>query len=687
MPEITLNLNSTKQEIIMMKQSKKLSILLMLLVTTVSLAVPTDWRKGLPEPIIEQHPEWIEMYYATWQMADKKKMKHGGEFIFDTAFDAGRVWLWDTVWISHFGIYCQNAHPRVIKPMFGHDLFYSAQKPDGAIPHVYNRNLTKHEYTMHNPIFTLGELNYYRHTGDKSRLKRVLPILDRFYFNLKQRFADPEKFVYRSFDWSNGMDNRPRGYFTIDSTAEQVMVAKQLVEISKLVGDTERAKKFEKEFKVLEQAINDQMWSKKDQFYVDLTKDYKQENHWSVASYWPFLAGLPNQRQAKAMVKHLFDPKNFKTPFMVPTLGRKSKGYDGTGGHYWRGSVWVPTNAMVIKGLAQYGFHKEAFDIAVNGLDGIYKTWKRNKTFWENYDQEKPGKRGENSRKDFIGWTEVQPISLLIENIIGINTNAPRNRIDWHIQLAEKHGIKNLKWGKKYSKEVDLVCTPSPTTDEYILSVRTNSPFKLQVFHSGRRLLFDLPKAGNRTFRINTSQKFITKNKRGIYFNKKKYTPEPLPTFDQVKSQLPSPILEDNNEWQKMYWKCWEIAFSKLRAPEPNSPMVSNWMDEAFSKNIFQWDTIFMMMFARYGHSQFPAIQSLDNFYALQRPSGYICREYREIDGKEVHFDHANAIAPIGLFSPTGWRNTINPPLFSWAELESFKVSGDKSRFEEVYQF
>jgi len=147
---------------------------------------------------------------------------------------------------------------------------------------------------------------------------------------------------------------------------------------------------------------------------------------------------------------------------------------------------------------------------------------------------------------------------------------------------------------------------------------------------------------------------------RGKYFYKKQYIPEPLPIFAENRDRLPAPILKSNPEWIDMYWKCWQIAFEGFKQPPKGSPLVSNWLDEAFSRNIFQWDTIFMMMFARYGHDVFPAIQSMDNFYCLQRKSGYICREYREEDGKMIHFDFKG-----GLFSLRGWKNTINPPLFS----------------------
>lgn len=173
----------------------------------------------------------------------------------------------------------------------------------------------------------------------------------------------------------------------------------------------------------------------------------------------------------------------------------------------------------------------------------------------------------------------------------------------------------------------------------------------------------------------------IHAQERGVYFSKKQYSPEPLPSFENYKNNLPRPVLENHKEWLDMYWKCWDLAFKGFKSPEDGSPLVSNWIDEAFSNNIFQWDTIFMIMFARYAHNVFPAVKSLDNFYALQRPSGYIGREYREEDGALIHFDFDG-----GLFSPKGYKNTINPPLFAWAEVESFKLTGDKSRFEEVYE-
>ena len=119
-----------------------------------------------------------------------------------------------------------------------------------------------------------------------------------------------------------------------------------------------------------------------------------------------------------------------------------------------------------------------------------------------------------------------------------------------------------------------------------------------------------------------------------------------------------------------MYWKTWELAFYHFKKPSIGSPFVSNYIDEAFAPNIFQWDTFFMIMFARYANHIFPSIESLDNFYCRQYENGYICREIVEATGEDFVFE--------------GREHTVNPPLFSWAEMENFKITGDKSRFEKV---
>ncbi|MFA6542074.1 MAG: hypothetical protein WCT99_10775, partial [Bacteroidota bacterium] len=97
-------------------------------------------------------------------------------------------------------------------------------------------------------------------------------------------------------------------------------------------------------------------------------------------------------------------------------------------------------------------------------------------------------------------------------------------------------------------------------------------------------------------FVLNLSAQYDDTGKRGIYFSKKVYTDSGIPTFKESRAKLPSPILENDPEYVELYWKAWALAFDHFKKPPHGSPFVSNYIDEAFSPSIFQWDTIFMLM-------------------------------------------------------------------------------------------
>lgn len=138
-----------------------------------------------------------------------------------------------------------------------------------------------------------------------------------------------------------------------------------------------------------------------------------------------------------------------------------------------------------------------------------------------------------------------------------------------------------------------------------------------------------------------------------------------------IKEQLPVPILGDHPDWIELYWKSWEIALKKVKKPTLFNGFVTQYMDEAFSDNIFQWDTCFMILFGRYAWHAIPAVQSLDNFYEKQDADGFICREIREADGVNFWDKHLSL-------------DTINPPIFSWVEWQSYLLTGDDARLARI---
>ncbi|KZS41362.1 hypothetical protein AWE51_21915 [Aquimarina aggregata] len=121
---------------------------------------------------------------------------------------------------------------------------------------------------------------------------------------------------------------------------------------------------------------------------------------------------------------------------------------------------------------------------------------------------------------------------------------------------------------------------------------------------------------------------------------------------------------------KQMYDRAIEITKSKVRGGDTEAFFKKPFIDAAFSKNIFLWDTCFMVCFAKYHLDELPVFQALDNFYDQMDDDGFICREYRHNGQPLWPKDH-----PV----------SINPPLLAFAELELFSVTKDKERLKKVY--
>jgi hypothetical protein len=170
--------------------------------------------------------------------------------------------------------------------------------------------------------------------------------------------------------------------------------------------------------------------------------------------------------------------------------------------------TWTP-HGEILKDAPPRTYYRpypaEAREIASNGLDGMLETWKKTGTLFENWDQEKPGAPGGSSKADFVGWSGVQPIATLMETIIGIKTHAPENKIKWTLRLTEKHGVRKLKWGPHYSKQVELIADARANADDAVtIHVDSKAPFTLEVDTGFATKTFDIRDAGRKTLAIST---------------------------------------------------------------------------------------------------------------------------------------------------------------------------------------
>ena len=156
------------------------------------------------------------------------------------------------------------------------------------------------------------------------------------------------------------------------------------------------------------------------------------------------------------------------------------------------------------------------------------------------------------------------------------------------------------------------------------------------------------------------------------WYGIKEYYGETPPKFSTIADKLPIPILdgEENQPLLDSYWYAWSVAFDEwLFESKDKSQVVTNlcgYPNWGPFGSTMDYDTFFIMQFARYANGAYPYYTVLDNLYARQHHNGRIHKETSAL-GYEVYSS-----------SPT------LPSALAWTEWECYLISGDKDRLDKI---
>jgi glycogen debranching enzyme len=301
--------------------------------------------------------------------------------------------------------------------------------------------------------------------------------------------------TYFSSGYGCGMDNCPRldekyhvcyshGHMVwVDACMQELNACNLLIKMAKELGREEFISELQAESDHLFKVINEKLWDEKTKFYYDLKNDDTFNGVKHIGAFWSLLARCVPADRAEDFIAHLNNENEFKTEHRVPTLSKDHEEYNPLGG-YWCGSVWAPTNYMVLKGLDAYGKYGLSHEIACSHLDAVVDVFNNTNTLFENYAPEfvnngRPS-QGKPAMKDFVGWTGISPISILFEFVFGIKPDAGNNKIVWDVTLLEKHGIEQYPF--KTEGELTLICDERKSQDEKpVVTFKSNVPLELEI--------------------------------------------------------------------------------------------------------------------------------------------------------------------------------------------------------------
>jgi hypothetical protein len=464
-------------------------------------------RTALPEPFWEGHPSVIACYLETWKraFAHLRRPEPASGFVarfIDPAFN-DCIFLWDSCFMTLFGRYGARAFPFVRTL----DNFYAKQHPDGFICREIGRAQGDDRFERFDPsstgpnVLAWAEWEHYSNFGDRDRLHRVFPVL-RGYHQWLRAYRTWQDGSYWSTGWSCGMDNQPRppndtpyaspahyhGRMTwADATLQQILSARLLVRMGRVLEHAGAVADMGGEAAQLTRLVNERLWSAADHFYYDRFDDGRLGRVKSVGAYWALLAGVVPPARLGPFLAHLNNPRELNRPHRVPSLSADHPEYDPRGG-YWKGAVWAPTNYMVLRGLTAVGRDALAHEIARNHLANVVSVFEKTGTVHENYAPESAAP-GVPSKPDFVGWTGLTPIAVLLEYVFGLRPDAAARRLVWDVRLTEAHGVRRYPFGGE--AWLDLSCAArKAATEPPRIEATATAPVDVEVrWAGGKRLL------------------------------------------------------------------------------------------------------------------------------------------------------------------------------------------------------
>ncbi|HOG46192.1 MAG TPA: trehalase family glycosidase [Anaerolineae bacterium] len=467
-------------------------------------------RDMLPDPHWEGHDTTLYCYWKAWELAFANLRRPSAQngFVSNYVSPAFNdyLFMWDSVFMLHFGRYGCRVFP------FQHTLdnLYAKQHPDGFICREIRESDGSDAFGRFDPVSTgpnvmpWSEWEHYRTFNDGERLARVFPVLVAYHRWLRS-YRTWQDGSYWSTGWASGMDNQPRvpeGYSVslspahltwVDACCQQTLSARLLAQMADVLGRSGEVADMRAEDLGLRDYVNRFLWDERTAFYYDRRRDGSLSPVKSIGAYWALLADIALPGRREPFIDHLRNPAEFARPDRVPSLAADDPHYRPDGG-YWLGGVWAPTNYMVAAGLCRAGQRSLAHEIALTHLDHVVRVYEQTGTIWENYAPEAAAP-GNPAKRDFVGWSGLPPIAVLLEHVFGLEPDAPGARLVWHVRLLDGHGVARYPFAA--GGLLDLACARRRSPEEKPqITATANIPLELEIHWPGGSERLQLPGGG-----------------------------------------------------------------------------------------------------------------------------------------------------------------------------------------------
>jgi hypothetical protein len=319
---------------------------------------------------------------------------------------------------------------------------------EGFVPNFYTESDYKSRDRSQPPVGALAAWSIYKKHGEKWFLELLYDkLLDWNRWWDKHRNTDGllcwgstpyEKVTYRYWETAgvnntyggaleSGLDNSHM-YDDIPFDAERhmqrlndaglvglyVMDCNLLAKIADALGRKNDAKELRKRGEQYAKNAA-RLWDDARGFYYNRHTDTKALNpRISPTNFYPMLAGIPTQQQARRMVdEHFFNPAEFWGEWMIPATPRNDPAFADNA--YWRGRIWAPLNFLVYMGLRNYDLPDARKALSEKSKNLLLKSWLSDGYVFENYNATTGAGNDVDSSDKFYHWGALLGFITLIE--------------------------------------------------------------------------------------------------------------------------------------------------------------------------------------------------------------------------------------------------------------------------------
>lgn len=432
------------------------------------IASQLGWREGTPAPILEADPGFEKLYWKSWELLQNAVVEETRLAIFPPRFLApkGSVSFEEAISLPLYARWGWKANPCIETYNFALRLI----SPDGTSPNVILLSDGSRQGVASGlPLAPLSGWSLYEITGDKTFLSMILPSV-----SLRHR-------LYENIFLQNRGGYLPQGFSPLPYVDDPPAVRESSETLGLLLLSQEFLLKIAKnssspaESALQKSAENYRMrlislFDKETGCYRGKDKDGRPIERLSLVPFWGGIGGnLPTEHLS--LRKAFFDSDKFGTKMPLPIVAKSDPAFRADKG------CRPLFQYLTLRALMESGQNELAGTLAERILRFIQLDAGEKHILYSEYGAETRN-HSPTAEADSLD-AGYMTIAALIEAVLGIQVNAEKKTVTWHLRRTDRHGILKLRFA---DCTVNLIClSRKHKTSSASLEVQTDKTVNLIV--------------------------------------------------------------------------------------------------------------------------------------------------------------------------------------------------------------